>query len=432
MRKYLYIKKLKQTNKNKILYCYNSIRLDNMAEIALVDCNNFFVSCEQLMNPLLKNRAVCVLSNNDGCIIARSQEAKDMGIPMGYPLFKARKEFKNVIYISRNFGLYHDISKRIMQKLSNFTPDVEQYSIDEAFLDLTGLKKLYRCSYEEIIARIKKEIEEEIGIPVSIGLAPTKTLAKLACERAKKEKTLNGLCRIKYREIDEILKKTCIEEIWGIGKNTTALFHKYGIYKCSEITKQNEFWLKKIWGKRGLELKSELTGESVYPVNSKTEAPKSIQKTSAFSHFTSDKNYIKGSLHYHTHQICTKLRKLGLSAEIVYVMLRTKDFQVFTEKMVLPESTDSEFLINQYADKLFEKLYNPNVVYRSSGIYADKLSEKSVSQLFLFEDKKTQKAQKLSELWDKFENKYGRNCFYIGTMQDPQEESKKHGQNFFS
>ncbi len=403
-----------------------------MTEIALVDCNNFFVSCEQLMNPLLKNRPVCVLSNNDGCIIARSKEAKDMGIPMGYPLFKARKEFKNVIYISRNFGLYHDISKRIMLKLSKFTPDVEQYSIDEAFLDLTGLKKLYRCSYEEIIVRIKKEIEEEVGVPVSIGLAPTKTLAKLACECAKKVKVLNGIYRIKYREIDEILKKTYIEEIWGIGKNTTALFHKYGIYKCSEITKQNEFWLKKIWGKRGVELKAELTGVSVYPVNSKSEAPKSIQKTSAFSHFTNNKDYIKGSLHYHTHQVCTKLRKLGLLTEIVYVMLRTKDFQVFTEKMVLSEATDSEFLINQYADKLFEKLYNPDIIYRSSGVYADKLSEKSAAQLFLFEDKKTQKAQKLSELWDKFENKYGKNCFYIGTMQDPQEESKKHGQNYFS
>ena len=183
-----------------------------MAEIALVDCNNFFVSCEQLMNPALKNKAVCVLSNNDGCIIARSKEAKEMGIPMGYPLFKAKREFKNVIYISRNFSLYHDISKRVITKLMSYTPDIEQYSIDEAFLDLTGLKKLYRCSYEEIIYKIKTEIEEEIGVPVSIGLAPSKTLAKLACEKAKKDKTLNGLCRIKIKDIDEILKKTYIEE----------------------------------------------------------------------------------------------------------------------------------------------------------------------------------------------------------------------------
>lgn len=403
-----------------------------MSEIALIDCNNFFVSCEQLMNPLLANRPVCVLSNNDGCVIARSKEAKEMGIPMGYPLFKAKKEFKNVIYISRNFGLYHDISNRVIMKLMSYTPDVEQYSIDEAFLDLSGLKKLYRCSYEKIVTKIKNEIETEIGIPVSIGLAPSKTLAKLACEKAKKDTTLKGICRIRHREIDEILKKTYIEDVWGIGKNTAALFHKYGIYKCSEITKQNEFWLKKIWGKRGLELKMELTGISAYPVNSKIEPPKSIQKTSAFGNFTSDKEYIKASLHYHSHQVCSKLRKLGLQTEIVFVMLRTKDFRVFTEKIVLPEPSDSEFLINQYADRLFEKIYDPSIIYRASGIFADKLSEKSASQLFLFEDKKTQKAKIIAQVWDNLEAKYGRNCFQIGTMQDPQEESKKHGQNFFS
>lgn len=403
-----------------------------MAEIALVDCNNFFVSCEQLMNPALRNRAVCVLSNNDGCIIARSKEAKQMGIPMGYPLFKAKKEFKNVIYISRNFGLYHDISKRIILKLMSYTPEVEQYSIDEAFLDLTGLKKLYRCSYEEIIAKIKTEIEAEIGVPVSIGLAPTKTLAKLACEKAKKDKNLNGLCRIYRHDIDEILKRTQIEDIWGIGKNSAALFHKYGIYKCSEIVKQNDFWLKKIWGKRGLELKMELSGESANPVSSKIELPKSIQKTSAFSHFTQDKDYIKGSLHYHSHQVCSKLRKLGLQTEIIFVMLRTKDFRVYTEKIVLPEPTDSEFLVNQYADKLLDKLYDPDIIYRSSGIYADKLSEKAASQLFLFEDEKTKKAKKIAKVWDNLEEKYGRSCFQIGITKDPQEESKLHGQNFFS
>ena len=403
-----------------------------MAEIALVDCNNFFVSCEQLMNPVLQNRAVCVLSNNDGCVIARSKEAKAMGIPMGYPLFKAKKEFKNVIYASRNFGLYHDISSRIMAKLLSYTPEVEQYSIDEAFLDLTGLKKLYRCSYEEIIAKIKHEIETEIGVPVSIGLAPSKTLAKLACEKAKKEESLNGLCRIRIRNIDEILKKTYVEDIWGVGKNTAALFHKYGIYKCSELVKQNDFWLKKIWGKRGLELKAELSGQSISAVKSKIELPKSIQKTCAFSKFTCDKTYIKDSLHYHSHQVCSKLRKLGLQTEIVCVMLRTKDFRVFVDKIVLPEPSDSEFLINQYADKLFEKLYSPDIIYRSSGIFAEKLTEKSASQLFLFEDKKTEKSKKLVALWDNFEKKYGKNSFSIGTMKDPQEENKLHGQNYFS
>jgi nucleotidyltransferase/DNA polymerase involved in DNA repair len=401
-----------------------------MSEIALVDCNNFFVSCEQLMDPKLQNKAVCVLSNNNGCIIARSKEAKQMGIPMGYPLFKAKKEFKNVIYISRNFKLYHDLSNRVIMKLLSYTPDVEQYSIDEAFLDLTGLKKLYRCSYEDILRKIKKEIETEIGIPVSIGLAPTKTLAKLACEKAKKIDALEGICRIRQKDINEILKMTSIDEIWGIGKNTSALFRKYGLYKCSEIVKQNDFWLKKIWGKRGLELKMELIGESAYPVNNQIEPPKSIQKTSAFSSFTQDERFIKDSLHYHSHQICAKLRHLGLQTEIVFVMLRTKDFRVFAEKMILPEPTDSEFLINQYVDKLFNKIFDKNIIYRASGVYVEKLTEKATSQLFLFSDEKTEKAKKLSELWDNIEKKYGKNTFSIGTMQNPQNENEIQEQIF--
>lgn len=385
-----------------------------MAEIALVDCNNFFVSCEQLMNPQFMNKPVCVLSNNNGCVIARSKEAKELGVAMGMPFFMAKKQFKNVLYISRNFSLYHDISNRIMLKLLSYTPDVEQYSIDEAFLDLTGLKKLYNMSYEEIILKIKKEIEDEIGVPVSIGLAPTKTLAKLACEIAKKNTDCGGVYRIKRREIDELLKKTYIEDIWGVGKNTAALFHKYGVHKANEIAKQNDFWLKKIWGKRGVELKMELEGSAVYPVISKTELPKSIQKTSAFSQFTSDKNYIKTSLRYHCHLVCAKLRKLGLQSDIVFVMLRTKDFQVLTEKVVLPAPSDCELYINQFTDKLLDKLYDPKIIYRACGIFAEKLTEKADSQLYLFEEEKTKKAQKLSALWDLFEEKYGKKSFSIG------------------
>ena len=145
-----------------------------------------------------------------------------------------------------------------------------------------------------------------------------------------------------------------------------------------------------------------------------------------------DKNYIQEQLNTHIHKVCKKLRNENLVANCISVMLRTKDFRVFTEKMVLPEASDSEFLINQYADKLFEKIYNPEIIYRASGIFAEKLSEKSTSQLFLFEEEKTGKAKKLSELWDNFEKKYGRGKFSIGTMKDPQEENKLHGQNYFS
>lgn len=393
-----------------------------MAEIALVDCNNFFVSCEQLMHPELLNIPVCVLSNNDGCIIARSKEAKKLGITMGMPHFMAKKQFKNAVYLSGSMGLYQDISHRIMAKLSSYSPIVEAYSIDEAFLDLTGLKRLYRMSYGKIIEMIQSDIKNEIGIPVSIGIANSKTLAKLACEKGKNN---SGLYRIGYRQIDEELKRTAIEEIWGVGKNTAALFHKYGIYKASDIVKQNEFWLKKIWGKRGVELKAELLGNSVYSVVDQPALPKSIQKTSALGTFTSDKFFIKNSLHYHSHCACSKLRRLGLKAEIVYTMLRTKDFRVISEKIVLPGPTDSELVMNEFVDKLFEKIYNPDEIYRSSGVFVEKLTEETTSQLYLFNTQRNLKAQKLSEVWDKVERKYGKKVFSMGAVNSNDVDKEK-------
>lgn len=394
-----------------------------MAEIALVDCNNFFVACEQLMNPDLLNKPVCVLGSNDGCVLARSKEAKELGITMGMPYFMAKKQFRNVHYISGRIGLYQDISQRIMSKLSTYSPIVEPYSIDEAFLDLTGLKKLYRMPYGKIIEKIKTEIKNDIGIPVSVGIAHSKTLAKLACEKGKKG---SGLYRIGYRQIEEELKRTMIEEIWGVGKNTAALFNKYGIYTACEITKQSEFWLQKIWGKRGPELKRELLGDSVYKVIDKPALPKSLQKTSSFSTFTSDKFYIKNALHYHAHQACSKLRRLDLRAQILYVMLRTKDFHVITEKIVLPSPTDSELFMNEFVDKLFEKIYDPEIIYRSSGIFVEKLTEKESSQLYLFNSEKQTKSEKLAQVWDKIEHKYGKDAFSIGARNlMKNEEAKK-------
>ena len=156
-----------------------------MAAIVLIDCNNFFVSCEELYDPSLKGKPVCVLGNNDGCVVARSNPAKDLGIAMGMPYFIAKKKFPNAIYLSGSLPKYRSISKKIMQKLFDFTPNVEVYSIDEAFLDITGCEKVHKTSYFEIAKKIRKTIKDEIGIDVSAGLSSTKTLAKLASEIAK-------------------------------------------------------------------------------------------------------------------------------------------------------------------------------------------------------------------------------------------------------
>ena len=293
--------------------------------IALVDCNNFFVSCERLLKPELIGKPVCVLSNNDGCVVSRSNEAKRLGVEMGAPYFIAKNHFKKVIFLSGNIPYYCEISKRVMDKLYDFTPDVEVYSIDEAFLDLTGLRKTFNCSYEEIVEKIVKDIKDEIGIDVSIGLSYSKTLAKLASDKAKnlqKAKVEKYTYKIGYRQIQEELKSTLISEVWGIGRNTNAFLKKYLIQTAWDFVSQEDMWIKKTMGKIGLELKQELLGHVVHPVNTSCDAPKSISRSESFEEFQTDENYIKEQLNMHIHKVCKKLRKENLLTGCIGVMLR--------------------------------------------------------------------------------------------------------------
>ncbi|OGI04506.1 MAG: hypothetical protein A2Y25_06115 [Candidatus Melainabacteria bacterium GWF2_37_15] len=380
-------------------------------KIALVDCDSFFVSCEQLVNPALLNKPVCVASNNDGCVVARSKEAKALGIKMGMPVFMARKEFPQAIYLSGNMNLYGDISERVMTKLKEFSPVVEVYSIDEAFLDFTGLRRMYRKSYPEIAAHIRKTIKDKVGVPVSIGVSKTKVLAKLASERAKK---LDGVYNIGFRSINDELKRIELMEIWGIGNNTAALLNKYGIHTAYQLAMLDDFRVTKLLGKKGLELKLELTGNSVYPVSDKYVAPKSIQKTSSFVSFTSDEAYIKSSLNYHVHRACKKLRQLNLKAKTVNVMLRTKDFKVVYQKITLFQPTDFEFEVFDAVKLILPEIYTPGIIYRSSGIILEDLSEQA--QLSIFSSRANSvRNTNLAQSWDKLESKFGRGIVYMGT-----------------
>ncbi len=247
-------------------------------------------------------------------------------------------------------------------------------------------------------------------MPVSVGISLSKTLAKLASERAKKR---DGAYIIKHREISNELRKTPLIDIWGIGNNTAEFLNKYGFKTGYDITLIENSKIKNMLGKKGLELKYELIGQSVYPVSDKYIQPKSIQKTSSFAKFTSDETYIKKSLHYHTHRACVKLRKLRLKTKIVGIMLRTKDFKVYIEKVLLLQPTDWEFDINKAVNLLFERVYIPDVIYRSSGVYLENLTEDS--QISLFSSiPDIEKNKRLAESWDKLENKYGRGVIVTG------------------
>ena len=392
--------------------------MESKRVIALVDCNNFFVSCERLMHPELNGKPVCVLSNNDGCVVSRSNEAKRLGVQMGAPYFIVKNQFKNVTFLSGNLTYYCEISKRVMNELINFTPEIEVYSIDEAFLDLTGLRKTFNCSYEEITEKIVKDIKEKIGIDVSVGLSYSKVLAKLANDKAKnlqKIKIDKKTYKIGYRQIQEELKSTLISEIWGVGKNTNALLKKHLIQTAYDFVSQDDAWLKRNLGKIGLDLKQELLGNSINPVVVGSVAPKSISRSESFKEFQTNKNYIQEQLNLHVHKVCKKLRDEQLLTSCIGVMLRTKDFQVQNVKINLLNPTNTEFELINYVKETLDKLFQKGVIYRSCGFCAMKLSTASAQQISIFDSQKTLKNQELSKSWDKLEEKFGKGIIKLGS-----------------
>lgn len=380
--------------------------------IALVDCDSFFVSCEQVKNPELKDKPVCVLSNRDGCVIARSREAKRMGIRMGLPYFMAKTDFPGAIYISGHHDLYKEISAKVMDLLRELTPVVEVYSVDEAFVDLTGLERFYKMNSVDIAKFIRREIREKIDIPVSIGLGATKSLAKLASDKAKNE--LDGVYYIGEGNLMEELRHTSVHEIWGIGRRLSVKMAQNGILTAYELVQKSDKFLDNLVGIRGLEMKHELLGEIVSPVTNEVKLPKSIQRTSALAKFTSDKEYLKNSINYHIHRACVNMRKINAKTLEVGLLLRTKDFKVYVEKETLNKSLDFELEISKIIFNLFEKLYNPKIIYRSTGVFFDKLVYNDASQMFLFSEEKDERKSRLSQCFDRLEARFGKNIIQTG------------------
>ena len=381
--------------------------------IALVDCDSFFVSCEQKRNITLKGQPVCVLSNNDGCVISRSKEAKQMGVRMGEPYFIEKKEHPKAIYITADHEYYSYVSNQVMSILKDFSPYVQIYSVDEAFVDLTGLTKLYKKNYRELAIYLREKILQEADIPVSIGVSSTKTLSKLASDKSKKSSS--GVYLIGKRKIHKELKNTKIEEIWGIGRRLTNNLKRYGILTAEELIQKTDKWLDSTIGIHGIEMRHELLGEMVSEVTNAEKPPKSIQNTRAFGIFTSDFNFIKNELNRHIHTSCRKLRSYNTKCSAIGVMLRTKDFRVFHTKKELLAPVDFELEISNIAIKLLEEIFDPNILYRSTGVFLEKIGEAGSEQLSLYLDtEETEKKAKLVKCFDKLESKFGKNIIKTG------------------
>lgn len=378
--------------------------------LALADCDCFFVSAERAFNRRLEGIPVAVLSNNDGCVVSRSKEAKDLGLKMGEPYFMARPRLPDILYVRANHDLYTATSHKVMAMLKSFTPDVEVCSVDEAYLDLTGTKLLYKQNYIKTAKMIREAVWEKLHIPVSIGLSTTKTLAKLASDKAK---TLGGIAAIGSAERKKILAQTKIEDVAGVGRKLIVKMRENCIFTALDFVMRSDYWIKAEFGVHGMDLKAELSGISLFKVQPEGKAPLSIQQTAALKEFSRNIEILKTALNGHIHSACRKARQEGAKATQIEVMMRTKDFHVITERIKLPFASNQEVEILPLALKLLEKIYSPAYMWRSVGITLLNLIYGEQEQKDLFATlPKTD--ERLGKALDELEEKFGKNIIRLG------------------
>ena len=338
----------------------------------LVDCNNFYVSCERVFNPLLKTKPVVVLSNNDGCIIARSNEAKALGIPMGAPLhlYKELINKNKVFTYSSNYTLYGDMSSRVMTSLNFFVPDIEIYSIDEAFL---SLEKINGVTVLDEMVEIRRLIYQWTGIPVSIGVGPTKTLAKLANKMAKKHSP-NGVYILTIsKHLDKILKDLSLEDIWGISKGWANRLKSIGINNPFELQQSDPRQIRNLISVVGERIVYELRGIPCLTLEGIT-AKQSITVSRSFGNIINNKNDLKKALANYVARAAEKLRSQNSLCGAISVFIHTnrfrkKDLQYSNSaSIIFDDLTDSTNLIIGKAFKLLESLYLPNYNYKKIGV----------------------------------------------------------------
>lgn len=370
---------------------------------ALVDCNNFYVSCERVFNPGLEGKPIVVLSNNDGCVIARSNEAKALGIAMGVPAFEVRDILhKNAVELfSSNYTLYADMSDRIMQTLSTFTPRIEIYSIDEAFLNLAG----FTDNRENYARRIKQTVKKWTAMPVSIGIAHTKTLSKIANKIAKKSPDSNGVFDLtNVGNTDALLKTISVEGVWGVGIKTAIKLKRAKINTALDLKNANAYWIRKNFGVVGLRTVYELQGTSCYCLEENPPARKQIAVSRSFGKPVESINQLKEAAAAFAVRAAEKLRQEKLFANLISVFVTTGCFvknKYFSSHTVAFDvaTNDTAELIHA-ASSCIEKLYRKNRLFRKCGVILHNLVFENQIQTNLFDTADRAKSKRLMQTVD--------------------------------
>ncbi|HRW95381.1 MAG TPA: Y-family DNA polymerase [Bacteroidales bacterium] len=388
---------------------------------ALADCNNFFVSCERVFNPGLNGRPVIVLSNNDGCAVSRSNEAKALGIQMGVPLFKIRDivEKYNVAVFSSNFSLYGDMSARVHQTLRQLAPAIEIYSIDEAFLDLRGMDQ---TDMDAFAKNASAKCLKNTGIPVSVGVAPTKTLAKIASKYCKNHPEQQGGYFLHQKEeIREILKNVPVEDIWGIGRRYSKKLHTYGVHTAADFVSLPSEWVQKQMSINGLRTQNELKGEPCIDFLDTAPPKKQICVSRSFAREMYDFGKLSEQVSLFTAMVCEKLRKQKSACHQVIVFLLTNRFkedvpQQFESRMfTFPVATSSTLEINRIVLKELSFLYHKGYGYKKAGVILTGIIPEDAVQLNLYDSTDRMKHSNLMKVMDELNERIGHGTLSVAS-----------------
>lgn len=413
---------------------------------AVIDCNNFFVSCERVFNPAMEGRAVVVLSNNDGCVVSRSQEAKDIGIKMGTPAFKLVQEMnlkvvsadtaskvwnkKEVVAYSSNYILYGDMSRRVMNVLQELVPNLEIYSIDESFVEFKGFTpQQLQQKAQEIVFKVKKYT----GIPVCVGIGPTKTLAKVANRFAKKYKGYNGYCIIDTpQKQSKALSLTAIEDVWGIGRRYTKLLKSEGVKTAQDFVTLSNHWVKAKMGVVGQRTQLELSGVSANKLDHIVDK-KSITTSRSFGEMVESLEGLESAVSCFASACASKLRQQNSVAGCITVYLLTNFFREDLPKyynsitLRLPEATDGTLELVNEALKGLKTIYRKGYLYKKAGVIVTEISGNDSVQQNLFYSKDVTKINSLNKVLDSVNARYGRDTLKIavqGGLSAEEKESK--------
>ena len=387
--------------------------LYNKNKIALVDCNSFYVSCERLFKPSINNKAVVVLSNNDGCIISRSKEAKILGIKMGEPYFKVEKIIKknDVRVFSSNYALYGDISRRVMKTLRQFSPQIEFYSIDEAFLNLSSINNEDLLEYGN---KIRKTVLKWTGIPTSIGIATTKTLSKIANHVAKEERS-GVINLVNSKKINEILKQVKINNVWGVGEKLAKFYIKNGINTAYELKNMHNNWIKKNTNVLGSRTAMELKGIPCVSLEISEEKRKNCCVSRSFGRKVTKLEELNESVTTHCLNAAEKIRSENQTTKRITVFIKTspfeknKNYYANSRNIDLPIRTNDSIELVKQALIALEYIYKKGYKYQKTGIIFSKLNSSDHYKKNLFSSiNSEEKRNRLMKIIDYTNVKYGR------------------------